>query len=71
MTKIYICSDKNDKSKKIKEKIKKKLTLTNIKKCKFILVIGGDGFMLEKIRVGFALPCRLIWGLVAIMCRLF
>ena len=50
MTKIYICSDKNDKSKKIKEKIKKKLTLTNIKKCKFILVIGGDGFMLETLK---------------------
>ena len=42
MTKIYICSDKNNKSKNIKEKIKKQLTLTNIKKCKFILVIGGD-----------------------------
>ena len=50
MTKIYICSDKNNKSKNIKEKIKKKLTLTNIKKCKFILVIGGDGFMLETLK---------------------
>ena len=50
MTKIYICSDKNNKSKNIKEKIKKQLTLTNIKKCKFILVIGGDGFMLETLK---------------------
>ena len=47
MTKIYICSDKNDKSKKIKEKIKKKLTLTNIKKCKFILVISFSSYSLE------------------------
>ena len=50
MTKIYICSDKNKKLKNIKEKIKKKLILKNIKKCKFILVIGGDGFMLETLK---------------------
>ena len=50
MTKIYICSDKNKRSKKIKEKIKKKIKLTNIKNCNFILVIGGDGFMLETLK---------------------
>tara|TARA_B100001250_G_scaffold360142_1_gene337459 strand:- start:610 stop:1383 length:774 start_codon:yes stop_codon:yes gene_type:complete len=50
MIKIYICADKNHKSKKIREKIKKKVKLTSIKKCKFILVIGGDGYMLETLK---------------------
>ena len=50
MIKTYICSDKNIFSAKIKKRIEKKIILTSIKNCDLILVIGGDGFMLQVLK---------------------
>tara|TARA_B100000787_G_scaffold169642_1_gene161479 strand:- start:1246 stop:2016 length:771 start_codon:yes stop_codon:yes gene_type:complete len=43
----YIKSDNNKKSEKIKSLIKKKFDTFNLKKSNLIIVIGGDGFMLN------------------------
>ena len=43
----YIKSDNNKKSEKIKSLIKKKFDTYNLKKSNLIIVIGGDGFMLN------------------------
>jgi NAD+ kinase len=43
----YIKSDNNKKSEKIKFLIKKKIDTFNLKKSNLIIVIGGDGFMLN------------------------
>ena len=50
MIKVYVCSDKNLNSIRIKKKIEKKIFQSNIKKSNFILVIGGDGFMLQVLK---------------------
>ena len=46
-TEAYIISDNTEKSKKIRNFIEKKILLTPIAKSKTIIVIGGDGFMLQ------------------------
>tara|TARA_B100000886_G_scaffold318708_1_gene258931 strand:+ start:775 stop:1578 length:804 start_codon:yes stop_codon:yes gene_type:complete len=43
---IFIIADKNEKSKKIKNFLKSKITINPINKSKIIIVVGGDGFML-------------------------
>ena len=50
MKKIQIISDKNKKSLKIKSILLKKLILSKIKKPNTIVVIGGDGFMLQVLK---------------------
>ena len=50
MNKIKIISDQNFKSKKIKEHISKILFEQNVYKEKTIIVIGGDGFMLQTLK---------------------
>ena len=50
MNKIFIISDKNSKSLKIKKMIVKLLNKEKIKKSNIIIVIGGDGFMLETLK---------------------
>jgi NAD+ kinase len=47
MTKLQIISDKNTKSSKIKKLLVKKLNQEQFKKDNLIIVIGGDGFMLQ------------------------
>ena len=47
MTKIQIISDSNKKSKLIKYKIVKKINSEKFKKTNVVIVIGGDGFMLQ------------------------
>ena len=46
---IKIISDKNKKSKQIKLILEKKLT-RKIKNPKIVIVIGGDGFMLQTLK---------------------
>ena len=46
----FLLSDKNDRSKKIRSLIKKQIETTTIKKSKIIIVIGGDGFMLQTLK---------------------
>ncbi len=50
MNKVKIISDQNFKSKKIKEHISKILFEQNVYKEKTIIVIGGDGFMLQTLK---------------------
>ena len=48
--KIQIISDKNQKSFKIKSFLQKNLNKIQIKKINLIIVIGGDGFMLQVLK---------------------
>ena len=50
MSKLQIISDKNKKSYKIKSLILKKLKSNKFKKENLIIVIGGDGFMLQTLK---------------------
>jgi len=50
MTKLQIISDKNTKSSKIKKLLVKKLNQALFKKDNLIIVIGGDGFMLQTLK---------------------
>ena len=50
MTKLQIISDKNTKSSKIKKILVKKLNQEQFKKDNLIIVIGGDGFMLQTLK---------------------
>ena len=50
MTKLQIISDRNTKSSKIKKLLVKKLRQEQFKKDNLIIVIGGDGFMLQTLK---------------------
>ena len=50
MKKIQIISDKNFRSLKIKNSLLKILKNTDPKKSNVIIVIGGDGFMLQTLK---------------------
>ena len=50
MSKLQIISDKNKKSSKIKNLILKKIKFNHFKKENLIIVIGGDGFMLQTLK---------------------
>ena len=50
MTKLQIISDKNKKSSKIKKLLIKKINQNNFKKENLVIVIGGDGFMLQTLK---------------------
>ena len=50
MTKLQIISDKNKKSLKIKKLVIEKINIQQFKKDNLIIVIGGDGFMLETLK---------------------
>ena len=50
MTKPQIISDKNTKSSKIKNLLVKKLNQDQFKQSNLIIVIGGDGFMLQTLK---------------------
>ena len=50
MNKVQIISDKNPKSVKIKTLLQKIIKKNGIKKSKFTIVIGGDGFMLQTLK---------------------
>ncbi len=50
MIKAYIVSYPSSRSKKIIKILKKKIEFTTLKKSKLIIVIGGDGFMLQTLK---------------------
>jgi len=50
MKNIHIISDKNSRSIKIKSTLKKELSKSGYKNKKLIIVIGGDGFMLQTLK---------------------
>ncbi len=50
MNKLQIISDKNKKSLKIKKQLLKKIDLYKFKNKNLIIVVGGDGFMLQTLK---------------------
>ena len=50
MSKIQIVSDKNKKSLKIKNLLTSKVESASLKKTNVVIVIGGDGFMLQTLK---------------------
>ena len=48
--KIYLAFDKTKSSLKIKSFLTKKIKTTTLKKCNIIIVLGGDGFMLQSLK---------------------
>ena len=52
---MQIISDKNSKSKKIKNLLLKKIKSQNFSKENLIIVIGGDGFMLQTLKKNYKL----------------
>ncbi len=50
MVKPFVISDKNSKSSKIKKAVLKKINTHSLSKSNLIIVIGGDGFMLETLK---------------------
>ena len=50
MKKVQIIADTNKKSKQIKSQLLKKLSTNKIRKPNTIIVIGGDGFMLQTLK---------------------
>ena len=50
MSKLQIISDKNKKSSKIKSIIIKKISKSKFERDNFVIVIGGDGFMLQTLK---------------------
>ena len=50
MIKPVIISDTNRKSLRIKKYLIKKIKINSIKKSNLIIVIGGDGFMLQTLK---------------------
>ena len=50
MNRVQIISDKNQKSSKIKSIIQKKISQNKVERSNIIIVIGGDGFMLQTLK---------------------
>ncbi len=50
MKKFFVVSDYNKKSENIKSKLLKNTKISSIKKSEIIVVIGGDGFMLQTLK---------------------
>ena len=50
MNKLFIISDYNKKSKKIKNFLEKKIKINPFKNTNLFIVIGGDGFMLQTLK---------------------
>ena len=50
MNKLSIISDKNKRSLKIKNLLTKKIYINEFKQNNLVIVIGGDGFMLETLK---------------------
>ena len=48
--KFYLIFDKTKSSLKIKSSLIKKIKITSLKKASIIIVLGGDGFMLQSMK---------------------
>ena len=62
MNKPVIISDKNDKSLKIKRFVKKTIEEKKFKRLNLVIVIGGDGFMLQTLKKNIRLS-NLFYGI--------
>ena len=50
MSRVQIISDKNQRSLKMKSLIQNKINHNKVKKSNIVIVIGGDGFMLQTLK---------------------
>ena len=50
MKNLFIVSDHNKKSENIRSILLKKIKTSSLKKSELIIVIGGDGFMLQTLK---------------------
>ena len=50
MVNSFVVSDKNSRSSKIKNAVLKRIKTYSLSKSNLIIVIGGDGFMLETLK---------------------
>ena len=62
MNKSQIIYDKNKKSLQIKNLLKKQITKYQFKQSNLIIVIGGDGFMLETLKKNWS-PKKKFYGI--------
>ena len=62
MSKLHIISDKNKKSAKFKNLLIKKIKSNNFKKENLIIVIGGDGFMLQTLKKNKSKKKNVLWN---------
>ena len=53
MKKVHIISDKNNKSLKIKNFLTNKIKSSSLEKSSLIIVVGGDGFMLQTLKKNY------------------
>ena len=58
----HIISDKTKKSLKIKSILKKKISLVTLEKASFIIIVGGDGFMLQTLKKFYKKKKTLLWN---------
>ena len=62
MSKPQIISDRNKKSSIIKNSILKKLKNQQLKQNDLVIVIGGDGFMLETLKKNKNSKKKILWN---------
>ena len=62
MNKPQIIFDKNVKSLKIKNILIKKIDNHHFKQSNLVIVIGGDGFMLETLKKNKNLKKKILWN---------
>ena len=60
MSKPIIISDKNNKSLRIKDSLKK-IKFNPIKRSNLVIVIGGDGFMLQTLKKKYKFISLILW----------
>ena len=63
MSKLQIISDKNKKSIKIKKLVTNRIKTQQFKKDNLVIVIGGDGFMLETLKKNKKLKKQFFYGI--------
>ena len=64
MSKLQIISDKNQKSLSIKNLVLKKIKTNHFNKDNLIIVIGGDGFMLQTLKKKIKILTNIFMGLI-------
>ena len=62
MNNLQIISDKNKKSQTIKKILLKKINQNNFIKRRLVVVIGGDGFMLQTLKKKQKLRKSILWN---------
>ena len=62
MKKLFVVSDKNKKSENIKSKVQKQIQNSHFRNINMIIVIGGDGFMLQTLKEILQIQKTILWS---------